>query len=81
MTNYKLCRIEVESKSTVVPINEEGKQCLDTLMTFENDEDCYYAIYENMGDDENEEWSEYDYFGDDFEEAVKAYKKLIKGDK
>lgn len=75
-TDYKLCRIEVHSKSKVIPVNEDGEQYLDTLFTFENDEDYYYAIYENLGTDEDEDWAEYDYFEQDFDRAVEAYKKL-----
>lgn len=82
MNKYKLVRVDVETKSTVQPINEVGKDYLDTLCSFENNEDYYYAIYENMGDEENEEWSEYDYFEQDFDKALQAYKNLktIKGE-
>lgn len=82
MNKYKLVRVDVETKSTVQPINEVGKDYLDTLCSFENNEDYYYAIYENMGDEENEEWSEYDYFEQDFDRALQAYKNLktLKGE-
>lgn len=74
---YKLVRVDVETKSTVQPINEKGEEYLDTLCSFENNEDYYYAIYENIGDEQDECWSEYDYYEQDFERAVGEYKKLI----
>lgn len=83
MSKYKLCRLEMTTTTKVVPITTKGIQYLDSLMSFEedNDEYCYYSIYENLGDDENEDWEEYMYYGDDFDKAVEEYEKLTKGEK
>ena len=77
---YKLVRVDVETKSTVQPIDEKGRDYLDTLCSFENNEDYYYAIYENTGSENDECWEEYDYFEQDFDKALEQYNKL-KGEK
>lgn len=77
---YKLCRIEVKTESKVQPIDEQGEPYMDTLATFESGDDYYYAIYENIGDEELEEWAEYDYHGDDFKRALAEYKQLTRGE-
>lgn len=76
---YRLCRVEVESKSSLMLLDENGKDiCATPMEVFENNEDYYYAIYENMGDEQFEEWSEYEYFEDDKERAMEEFNKLIK---
>ena len=72
---YKLCALLVENTTRVQPIDEGGKPYLDTLCTYEDNEECY-AIYENTGDDEDEEWEEYQHYGQDFEKARAEYLKL-----
>lgn len=79
MTNkYKLCRVDVWKYSKVQPIDVNGKPYLDTLCSYEDLDAYKYAIYENIGDDENEEWDEFTFYGDDFVKARDEYNKLIK---
>lgn len=72
---YKLCVVSNHYKKEVQPINEKGEEYGDTLLSYEDDDQDYYAIYENMGDDGDEDWCEYDTF-DDLEDAVEHYGKL-----
>lgn len=78
---YKLCAIYVDGKTEVQPINEKGEEYGGVLCTFEEDGEVYYAVYENIGDEQDEDWQEYHYFGDDFKGAKEMYNKLKgKGD-
>ena len=80
MTNkYKLCRVWYDQHSVVKPINEEGLEYGNPLMAFEEEENYYYAIFENSGDNENEDWDEWGYYDQDFDKALEEYKKLVKG--
>ena len=74
--NYKLCRNEFVNYTKVVPITEKGIAYQDTLVSFEGDENYSYSIFKNYGDEQDEDWQEYQFFGDDFERAVDEYKKL-----
>lgn len=81
MNKYKLCRLYIDGRAEVQPINENGDEYGDVLCTFEEDGGVYYAIYENLGDEQDEDWQEYHYFGDDFKGAREMYNKLKeKGD-
>ena len=44
----------------------------------EDDGNCYYAIYENIGDENDEDWTEWGYYETDFKLALRAYKGLLK---
>lgn len=80
MNKYKLCRVLEWQKSKVYPINERGEAYGDMLLSYEDDDDhYYYAIYENSGDNENEDWDEWGYYDQDFDKALEEYKKLVKG--
>ena len=79
MTNkYKLCRVEVTKVSKVQPIGVNGEPYLDTICSYEALDAYEYAIYENLGNDEYEDWDEYAFYGDDFVKARDEYNKLIK---
>lgn len=79
MDRYKLCRVYYSQNSTIKVINKDGIEG-DTLREYGTDDgEFYYAIYENIGDDEEEEWDEWGYYEDDFERALEAYNKLMKG--
>lgn len=75
---YKLCLIDKYEKSEVQPIDLNGREYGDTLCTYEEEGECYYAIYENIGDEHDEDWEEYAWYGTDFEKARKEYKKLVR---
>ena len=76
---YKLCRVLEWQKSKVQPINEEGEAYGDILLSYEDDDDhYYYAIYENLGDENDEDWTEWGYYETDFKLALRAYKGLLK---
>lgn len=66
---YKICRVWYDQHSVVKPINEEGLEYGNPLMTFEN-----------SGDNENEDWDEWGYYDQDFDKALEEYKKLVKGE-
>lgn len=70
---YKLCRVDYTQSSWVRPIDETGKDEGYTLTEFGDDGACYYAIYENIG---AEDWTEWGYYEDDFDKALKEFKKL-----
>ena len=76
MNKYKLCRVYYTQHSTVRTINEEGQTYGDVLLTYEDDGNYYYAIYENSGDEQDEDWDEYGYYDQDFAKALEEYKKL-----
>ena len=76
---YKLCRVLNWQKSKVQPINEKGEAYGDILLSYEDDDDhYYYAIYENDGDENDEDWNEWGFYDQDFDEALKAYNQLTK---
>ena len=78
MNRYKLCRVEVETKSSVYPLDENGNEITTASMVeFDNCDDYYYAIYENIGDEQFEEWDEYACYNDDKQKAVEEYQQLI----
>lgn len=81
MGKYKLCLVDIYQKSEVYPINEKGVQYGDLLFSYEYDDENHYAIYENIGDDESEDWVEWGYYETDFEKAKRAYEQLTKGEK
>ena len=76
MNKYKLCRVYDTQHSTVRTIDEEGRTYGDVLLTYEDDGNYYYAIYENSGDEQDEDWDEYGYYDQDFDKALEEYKKL-----
>ena len=76
MKQYKLCRVYYTQHSTVRTIDEEGHTYGDVLLTYEDDGNYYYAIYENSGDEQDEDWDEYGYYDQDFDKALEEYKKL-----
>lgn len=76
MKKYKLCRVYRYEYIEVKPINTDGNEYGDALYTCEQPDYYYYAIYENVGDNENEDWEEYAYYDDDFAKAVEEYNKL-----
>ena len=82
MAQYKLCRNEVVKVIKAVPITIKGIQYQDTLVSFEKDceDEASYSIYRNLGDEQDEDWDEYIYFGDNFDKAVETYNQL-KGEK
>lgn len=75
---YKLCIVDSYQKSKVQPINEKGEEYGDVLLSYEDDGNCYYAIYENIGDENDEDWTEWGYYETDFKLALRAYKGLLK---
>ena len=75
MSKYKLCIDDTFGKTIVQPINENGEEYGEPLMTLEGDGTCSYSIYINYGDDQDEDWEEYDFY-DNFEDALAEYKKL-----
>lgn len=79
MNKYKLCHVEVESVSHVYPLDENGNEItVASMLDFDNNESDYYAIFENISPDNFEDWELYQSF-DELEDAVKEFKKLIKG--
>lgn len=78
---YKLCRLETYAKTKVQPIDIGGEPYGDTLLTYEDDSDYTYAIYENLMEQDDEDWDEYEYFGDDLRKAEEKYNELTKGNK
>ena len=76
MEKYKLCRVDYTQSSWVRPIDEAGKDEGYTLTEFGDDGAYYYAIYENVGDKDTEDWAEWGYYEDDLDKALKAFKKL-----
>lgn len=76
MSKYKLCLVDLYQKSEVFPINEKGEQCGDMLNSYEYDDENHYAIYENVGNEQNEDWEEWGYYGTDYDKALEAFKKL-----
>lgn len=80
MNKYKLCRVCCDEINEAQPINEKGEAYGDILETYQSDQHYFYAIYENQGDDECEDWYEYKFYAD-FDKAVKEYKKLKEGQK
>lgn len=78
MEKYKLCRVDYSTHSKVQPLNSEGRSVGNVLTRFSNsgDEDYYYAIYENMGTAEHPNWTEFEYFEQDFDKAFKAFNEL-----
>lgn len=74
---YKLCRNELSRHIKVIPITEKGIQYQDILVGFEEDEEEFsYSIFKNYGDEQDEDWQEWEFFGDDFDKAVAEYKRL-----
>lgn len=75
---YRLVRVDVNNQSWARPIDEHGRVVGNTvLLHFENTEDnYYYAIYENVGDENTPDWEEAEYFEQDFEKALEAYNNL-----
>lgn len=73
---YKLVKVYVENYSRVIPVDEHGRDCAGVLTSFENDDDYYYAIYENTGTKDSPTWQEFDYFEQDFEKALEGYREL-----
>lgn len=76
MERYKLCRVDYTQSSWVRPVDEKGKDEGYTLTEFGDDGGYYYAIYENLGDEKNEDWAEWGYYEDDFNRALEAFNKL-----
>lgn len=78
---YKLCRQEQRVLTKVQPIALNGEPYLDIIEDhYWDDEDYTYAIYENLGNNDYEDWVEYEYYGDDFKRAREEYKRLTKGE-
>lgn len=81
---YKLCRVYERQDLKVQPINENGEDYGDTLLTMEGDDwGYYYAIYENLNynpddpdNDNDEDWDEWHYYDQDFQTALAKYKEL-----
>lgn len=80
MNKYKLCRVYRHECGEVKPVDTDGNEYGNALFTYDNEPDYAYAIYENLGDNDYEDWEEYAYYDDDFMKAVEEYNKL-KGDK
>ena len=80
MNRYKLCRVYRHERGEAQPIDTDGNEYGNALYTFDDEKDYTYAIYENLGDDDYEDWEEYEYYDDDFDKAVEEYNKL-KGEK
>ena len=80
MGKYKLCLVDIYQKSEVFAIDEHGVQYGDMLCSYEYDDQNHYAIYENLGTDEDEDWQEWGYYETDFDKALENYKQLTKGD-
>lgn len=79
MTNkYKLCRVLTTGHTTIQPIDVNGDPYGDTLLTYESDATYQYAIYENWGDDNDEDWNEHSFYDEDFEKARDEYNRLVK---
>lgn len=76
MSKYKLCLVDLYQKSEVFPINEKGEQYGNMLNSYEYDDENHYAIYENVGDEQDEDWEEWGYYGTDFDNALTQYRIL-----
>ena len=76
MGRYRLCVVDIYQRSEVYALNEKGQQYGDMLASYEYDDQNHYAIYENLGDDENEDWQEWGYYETDYDKALEAYKQL-----
>lgn len=75
---YKLCKVLTSGDTNVQPIDVNGDPYGDILLSYAHDGEINYAIYENLGDDNDEDWDEYEYYGDKFEKARDEYNKLVK---
>ena len=80
MNKYKLCRVYRNEYGEVRPVDTDGNEYGNALYTYDNETEYTYAIYENLGDNNYEDWEEYGWYGDDFTKAVEEYNKL-KGEK
>lgn len=79
MSKYKLVKVTIEGRSEFQPIDPvTGKDDGPILFVCEDDVNEQYAIYENLGDDEIEDWQEYSWWGDDLDGATLEYEKLSK---
>lgn len=76
MNKFKLCRVDYTQSSWVRPIDESGKDEGYTLTEFGDDGAYYYAIYENVGTEEAEDWQEWGYYEDDLDKAIRVFNKL-----
>lgn len=76
MGKYKLCAVYTTGYSTIRPIDEKGHDAGDILTTYEDDGTIYYAIYENIGTEEEPDWDEWGYYDQDLEKAVEEFNKL-----
>lgn len=77
MNKYKLCLGYTTGETVVRPIDEQGNYVGDALLTtYEDDGTSYYAIYENLGTEEEPDWAEWGYYDQDLEKAVEEFNKL-----
>lgn len=73
---FKLCVVDTYGKSRIQPVDENGNDCGDVLCEYESDGECSYSIYKNYGTEDNADWQEWGFYGTDFAEALKDFKKL-----
>lgn len=77
MNKYKLCVVDIYQKSEVYALNEKGQTYGDMITSYEYDDQNHYAIYENLGNDEHEDWQEWGYYETDYDKAREMYNKLL----
>lgn len=78
MEKYKLCRVFTSGNTTVMEIDEKGIKTGKVVDTYEDEGSFGYAIYENLGTEEDPDWAEWGYYDQDFDKAKEEFNKLIK---
>ena len=76
MNKYKLCRVMTTGACVIRPIDEEGHDAGNVIVTYEDDGTYSYAIYENLGTEEEPSWNEWGNYDQDLEKAVEEFNKL-----
>ena len=78
---YRLAYVEVSSHNEAMLLDENGEGiCATPFLEFDEDEDGYYAIYENVGTEQFDDWQLYERFETEWE-ALKRFNELIEKEK
>lgn len=76
---YRLAYVEVSSHSEAMLLDENGEGiCATPFLELDEDEDGYYAIYENIGTEQFEDWQFYGSYKSEAE-AIEKFNELIGG--
>lgn len=78
INKYKLCKVLTTGHTTIQPVDVNGDPYGDELLSYSHDGEISYAIYENWGDESDEDWNEYEYYSEDFGKARDEYNRLVK---